>query len=33
LVGEKTIRGEIKPEAAKDVLPPEKLKAWAATIK
>lgn len=28
-VGEKTIRGEIKPEAAKDVLPPEKLKAWA----
>jgi len=32
-VGEKTIRGEIKPEAAKDVLPPEKLKLWAATIK
>src|SRR5947207_3433501 len=32
-VGEKTIRGEIKPEAAKDVLPPEKLKAWAAMIK
>jgi len=29
----RTIRGEIKPEAAKDVLPPEKLKVWAETLK
>ena len=32
-VGEKTIHGEIKPEAAKEVLSPEKQKVWAETIK
>jgi hypothetical protein len=29
----KTIRGVIKPKAAKDVLLPEKLKVWAETLK
>src|SRR5437773_6740018 len=33
VVGEKTIRGEMKPEGAKEALPPEKLKVWAATVK
>src|SRR5690242_11696451 len=32
-VGDKTIHGEIKPEAAKGVLSPEKQKVWAETIK
>ena len=32
-VGDKTIHGEIKPQAAKDVLSPEKQKIWAETIK
>ena len=32
-VGEKTIHGEIKPEGAKEVLAPERLKAWESVIK
>ena len=32
-VGDKTIHGEIKPQAAKDVLSPEKQKIWADIIK
>jgi cell division protease FtsH len=33
IIGEKNIHGEMKPEGAKEVLPPEKLKVWANTIK
>ena len=29
-VGENAIHGEIKPEGVKEILPPEKLKAWSA---
>ena len=33
IIGEKNIHGEMKPEGAKEVLPPEKLKVWANPIK
>jgi cell division protease FtsH len=32
-VGEKAIHGEMKPEGAKQILPPDRLKAWSSTLK